>query len=89
MIPSYQEDSNGLVCLGNIAILTSNLCNDIIIPSNCDTVAIVSTGDIGIDRLVVPPSVKRVMEECKLSKPIEIYMSKKCLVKLKINYVKV
>lgn len=77
LIPSYQEDSNGLVCLGNIAILTSNLCNDIIIPSNCDTIAIVSTGDIGIDRLVVPPSVKRVMGDCKLSKPIEIYMSKK------------
>ena len=77
LIPSYQEDSNGLVCLGNIAILTSNLCNDIIIPSNCDIIAIVSTGDIGIDRLVVPPSVKRVMGECKLSKPIEIYMSKK------------
>lgn len=77
LIPSYQEDSNSLVCLGNIAILTSNLCNDIIIPSNCDTIAIVSTGDIGIDRLVVPPSVKRVMGDCKLSKPIEIYMSKK------------
>jgi len=77
LIPSYQEDSNSLVCLGNIAILTNSLCGDVIIPSNCDTIAIVSTGDIGIDRLVVPPSVKRVMGECKLSKPIEIYMSKK------------
>jgi hypothetical protein len=77
LIPSYQEDSNGLVCLGNIVILTNSLCGDVIIPSNCDTIAIGSPIDISIDRLVVPPSVKRVMGECKLSKPIEIYMSKK------------
>lgn len=77
LISCYQEDSNGLVCLGNVAILTNSLCGDVIIPSNYDTIAIVSTGYIGIDRLVVPPSVKRVMGDCKLSKPIEIYMSKK------------
>ena len=89
LIPSYQEDSNGLICLGNVAILTNNLCGDIIIPSNCDTISIVSSRDISIDRLVVPPSVSRVIGECKLSKPIEIYMSKKCLAKLRISYVKV
>ena len=50
---------------------------DLIIPSNCDTIAIGSPIDIGIDRLVVPPSVKRVIGECRLSKPVEIYMSKK------------
>lgn len=77
LIPSYQEDSNGLTCLGNVAILINSLCGDIIIPSNCDTISIVRSRDVSIDRLVVPPSVKRVIGECKLSKPIEIYMSKK------------
>ena len=77
LISCYQEDSNGLISLENVAILTNSLCGDVIIPSNCDTIAIGSPIDIGIDRLVVPPSVKKVMGECKLSKPIEIYMSKK------------
>lgn len=77
LISCYQEDSNGLINLENVAILTNSLCGDVIIPSNCDTIAIGSPIDISIDRLVVPPSVKRVMGECKLSKPIEIYMSKK------------
>ena len=77
LIPCYQEYSNGLICLENIAVLTNALCNDVILPSNCDTIAIGSSKDIGIDRLVVPPSVKRVIGDCKLSKPIEIYMSKK------------
>lgn len=77
LIPSYQEDSNGLISLENVAILTNSLCGDVIIPSNCDTIAIGSLIDIGIARLVVPPSVKRVLGDCKLSKPIEIYMSKK------------
>ena len=77
LIYCYQEDSNGLISLENVAILTNSLCGDVIIPSNCDTIAIGSPIDIGIDRLVVPPSVKRVMGDCKLSKPIEIYMSKK------------